>query len=168
VWHATTCLRRGAGTGQGTTLRQAFEGGLPSESHVSFLHLLRLTAVFSLQVNLRLSKEEADHAIAKDPTSQHRQWPLANMCGNCRQGSNDQDPAIDWDEDEVYNFFLGYYGQTTAAHKSTKEAAGMKRTKQAHWIEALLVTIVVVGTVFATLHKSAHYSLKKNLSKLRN
>ncbi|XP_051144700.1 sulfhydryl oxidase 2-like isoform X2 [Andrographis paniculata] len=68
------------------------------------------------KVNERLMKEEAS-ADTGDPMFPKMIWPARQLCPSCYRSKSSKDDdknEIDWDEDEVYKFLIGYYRETLA------------------------------------------------------
>ncbi|KAL2235075.1 UNVERIFIED_CONTAM: Sulfhydryl oxidase 1 [Sesamum indicum] len=75
------------------------------------------------KVNKRLMKEEPSLGTA-DPEFPKIMWPPKQLCPSCYlSGSekNDGYSLIDWDQDEVYRFLIGYYGKSLVTQFKDKE-----------------------------------------------
>ncbi|KAG8086336.1 hypothetical protein GUJ93_ZPchr0010g10071 [Zizania palustris] len=71
------------------------------------------------KVNERLKKEEKDLGTG-DPSFPKVLWPTNQLCPSCYRSSKISDGALDWNEDEVYQFLVNYYGSTlVSSYKET-------------------------------------------------
>jgi thiol oxidase len=65
------------------------------------------------KVNKRLMKEEKELGTG-DPSFPKAVWPPKQLCPSCYRSSNstaDGAVQVDWDEDEVFQFLVNYYGK---------------------------------------------------------
>ncbi|XP_072148784.1 sulfhydryl oxidase 1 isoform X1 [Setaria viridis] len=85
------------------------------------------------KVNERLMKEEKDLDTA-DPSFPKVIWPPKQLCPSCyRSSSRTADGAtqVEWDEDEVFHFLVGYYGKKlVSSYRETSMDSHLQVTKQ--------------------------------------
>lgn len=67
-------------------------------------------------------KEEASLGT-DDPEFPKTIWPTRQLCPSCYLSKSgiDSDSKIEWDDDEVYKFLMGYYGKTLVSLYKEKE-----------------------------------------------
>ncbi|KAG8366704.1 hypothetical protein BUALT_Bualt17G0107100 [Buddleja alternifolia] len=106
------------------------------------------------KVNDRLMKDEESLGTG-DPKFPKIIWPSRQLCPSCylnRSKKNGGKSHIDWDQDEVYKFLIGYYGKTHTPLYKDKELLVEERADgvQAEDLSAIAHAVVVpVGAALA-------------------
>ncbi|KAL3501828.1 hypothetical protein ACH5RR_036277 [Cinchona calisaya] len=104
------------------------------------------------KVNERLMKEEANLETA-DPKYPKTVWPPKQLCPSCYLSkSQSGNGHIDWDNDEVYKFLVGYYGRTLVTLYKDKELLGDdggNKTPSEDLVASTNTIVVPIGAAFA-------------------